>query len=89
MSAAVDKPKSPTQEQIQEFVGKVITDERFRERLFEKPEETAAEMGLKLSAKQLEVLKTMSPEVLAMLKKQKAVYVLIPIADVAIVAAFA
>ena len=84
------RPKKPeiSKEKIQEFVGKIITDEKFRERVFTDPKKTAAEMGMHLTEKQVEIFKTASPEILREMEKhsgsQVGVWVLIPIADVGV-----
>jgi len=72
-------------------MGKAITDEKFRERLFTNPKEAAAEMGVTFNDRQGQVLKEMKPTIDHQAKQptQEAIFVLIPIADVAIVAYFA
>jgi len=83
----------PTKEQLQELVGKAVTDEKFREKLFMNPRETANEMGFEFSDRQVQVFDEMKPELMKQLGRGTAPHalplVLIPIADVAIVAAFA
>jgi hypothetical protein len=84
----------PSKEKIQELVGKLATDEKFRERLFTNPQDAGREMGLTFSDRQLEVFAQLKPEILAKIggkggtDPQPQLLVLIPIADVAIVAMF-
>lgn len=88
--------KGPTKAQIQELVGKALTDTDFRSRLSGDPVAAARELGIKFSPKQVNALSTMSPELEkyadGLRRKEELACgpgVLIPIADVAIVTAFA
>ena len=73
---------------VQEFVGSIITDEKFRERVFKTPKEAAGEMGMQLNDRQVEIFKTVSPEIIQAIGKhtgvEQGVWVLIPIADVGV-----
>lgn len=84
------KPKKPaiSKEKIQEFVGRIITDDKFRTRVFENPKSAAEEMGMKLDDNQVEIFKSVSPKILQAMELHKGsevgVWVLIPIADVGV-----
>jgi hypothetical protein len=87
MEPECEEPKF-SKEKIQEFIGKIITDEKYRERVFKDPKKTAQEMGIYLNDKQVEIFKSVSPEILREAELFKGstvgVWVLIPIADVGV-----
>ncbi len=58
------KAPGPTREQLQELVGKAITSEDFRNRLFADPQGCATEMGFEFSSEQVEALMPLSEEVI-------------------------
>ena len=51
-----------TQQAVERALGKLITDEAFRERFFAAPIAACLEAGLTLSAAELEALSRLSPE---------------------------
>ncbi|HOY56561.1 MAG TPA: Os1348 family NHLP clan protein [Verrucomicrobiota bacterium] len=78
---------------MQMLMGKALTDETFRTLLSKNPEEAAAQVGIRFGpaqAQQIQEIQGKIDNLAQELKRQgtTAVAVLIPIADVAIVAAF-
>lgn len=54
-----------TQQAVERALGKLLTDEAFRERFFTNPERASWEAGFALSPTELEALMRLSPEALA------------------------
>ena len=54
-----------TQDSVERALGKLLTDEAFRERFFAAPVEACREAGLSLSAVELEALQGLSREQIA------------------------
>jgi len=53
-----------TQQAVERTLGKLLTDEAFRDRFFAKPEAASWEAGFSLSPIELEALSQLSPEAL-------------------------
>jgi hypothetical protein len=54
-----------SQQAVERALGKLLTDETFRERFFATPETAAWEAGLALSSAELEALTQLSPKAIA------------------------
>jgi hypothetical protein len=54
-----------TQQAVERTLGKLLTDEAFRERFFANPEAASWEAGFALSPTELEALRRLSPKALA------------------------
>ena len=54
-----------TQQAVERTLGKLLTDENFRDRFFTNPEIAAREAGFALSSIELDALSRLSPEALA------------------------
>ena len=83
----------PTPTKMQMLMGKALTDETFRALLSKDPQAAAAQVGIRFGpaqAQQIQEIQGKIDNLAQELKRQgtTAVAVLIPIADVAIVAAF-
>ena len=51
---SIAKTSAPSQEKLQELVGRLVTDETFRGKFLANPKETASGLGVPLSDKQVE-----------------------------------
>jgi hypothetical protein len=60
-------PDGMSQRAVEQVLGKLLTDEGFREAFFADPEGTASRSGLTLSATELDGLRAVSPRALATL----------------------
>ena len=84
----------PTSAKMQMLMGKALTDDNFRALLGKDPQAAAAEVGIRFGPAQAQQIKEIQSKIENLAGELKdqgtvAVAVLIPIADVAIVAAFA